>query len=159
MLAQRSTEGNWYCDTHGALPGQALRKLVGMGTDSERLELLGEAARLLRGLPAEAFPRREAAWLLTTAWNRGCHHAKFGRCGEARALMEAALALLPACPELQPRQEVRLPNFACMLYRGFSTLHGMPGFTLHHGRHHCSQFFCSCRSSTRSLPALWRMNE
>lgn len=101
-----SAEGNQLCAT---LPVQALRKLVGMGTDSKRLQLLGDAARLLRGLPAGAFPRREAAWLLTTTWNRGCHHAKFGRHAEARALMEAALALLPACPELQPRQEVRLP--------------------------------------------------
>lgn len=79
---------------------------MGLGSDAEKLELLGEAAELLQGLPARAFPCREAAWLLTTAWNRGCHHAKFGRPAEARAMMAAALALLPACPELQPRQEV-----------------------------------------------------
>ena len=52
------------------------------------------------------FPCCEAAWLLTTAWNRGCHHAKFGRLPEARRMMTAALTLLPACPELQPRREV-----------------------------------------------------
>ena len=145
MLGQQCAEGNEHVETHGALPVQALRKLVGMGTDNERLELLGEAARLLQGLPAGAFPRREAAWLLTTAWYRGCHHAKFGRSAAARALMEAALALLPACPELQPRQEVHLP---CRVFWKFS-LH------LEEGLFGKACRVCTRRSSARSLPALW----
>ena len=87
---------------------QTLRPLVGLSSDAQKLALLRDVARLAADAPSGAFPRSEAAWLAITAWNRGCHHARFCRVAEARPFMEAALALLPACPDLQQQHgEVR----------------------------------------------------
>ncbi len=77
-----------------------------LGSDAEKLSLLQDARKLLSSLQPGAYPRRELAWLLTTAWNRGCHHAKYRRLPEAQQFMEAALSLVEFCPEYQARQEV-----------------------------------------------------
>ena len=82
-------------------------------SDADRLQLLGEAAGLLSAAPPGAYPAQvggeavwlsgepcrraaltsalrlppacpqELRWLVTTAWNRGATHARFGRGTEA----------------------------------------------------------------------------
>lgn len=47
---------------------------------------------------------RELQWLVSTCWNRGCHHATFERPNEAVGFMEVALQLLQFCPELHDRK-------------------------------------------------------
>ena len=95
---------------------QTLRQLVGLSSNAQNLALLREVGGLVTEAPSEAFPRREAAWLATTAWNRGVHHAKFHRLTDACAFMEVALALLPACPDIQQQHgEVRSSIFICHL--------------------------------------------
>ena len=47
---------------------------------------------------------RELQWLVSTCWNRGCHHATFERHDQAVGFMEVALQLLKFSPELQDRQ-------------------------------------------------------
>lgn len=58
--------------------------------------------------PQGAYPPREAAWLVTSAWNRGCLHVRYSRHAEAVRFMHAALGLLRAghCPELEAAQQV-----------------------------------------------------
>ncbi len=87
---------------------QTLRQLVDLSSDAEKLALLRDVAGLAAAAPSGGIPPSEATWLAITAWNRGCHHARFCRPAEARAFMEVALALLPACPDLQQQHgEVR----------------------------------------------------
>jgi len=77
-----------------------------LSSDAEKLSLLQDTTKLLGGLQPDSYPRRELAWLLTTAWNRGCHHAKYKRLREAQQFMEAALTLVDFCLNYQSRKEV-----------------------------------------------------
>lgn len=84
-----------------------LRRIVCLSNcDSEKLGLYRDAAALLQDAPPGAFPPREAAWLVTTCFNRGCQHAKFFRFTQASDFMRAAMDLLPFAPEMQVKQEV-----------------------------------------------------
>ena len=85
---------------------QTIRSVMELSSDAEKLSLLVDIRNLLSSLQPGAYPRRELAWLLTTAWNRGCHHAKYRRLQEAQQFMEAALSLVDFCPDYQARQEV-----------------------------------------------------
>ena len=75
-------------------------------SDAEKLSLLQDVRTLLGNQQPGMYPRRELAWLLTSAWNRGCHHAKYRRLREAQQFMEAALSLVEFCPEYQSREQV-----------------------------------------------------
>lgn len=77
-----------------------------LSSDAEKLSLILDTRKVLSSLQPGIYPRRELAWLLTTTWNRGCHHAKYRRLQEAQQFMEAALSLVGFCPEFQARQEV-----------------------------------------------------
>lgn len=65
-------------------------------TDCDRLTILRDAASLLAAAPAGAFPPLEARYLITTAWNRGATHSKFGRMGDAEAFMGMAMRMVRA---------------------------------------------------------------
>ncbi|PRW59549.1 MFS general substrate transporter [Chlorella sorokiniana] len=63
-------------------------------SDADRLQLLGEAAGLLGAAPPGAYPAQELRWLVTTSWNRGAVHARFGRAAEAGSYQRWAAAAL-----------------------------------------------------------------
>ncbi|KAI7839840.1 hypothetical protein COHA_006425 [Chlorella ohadii] len=69
-------------------------------SDADRLQLLGEAAGLLGAAPLGAYPAQELRWLVTTSWNRGAVHARFGRAAEAGAYQRWAAAALQHDPGL-----------------------------------------------------------
>ena len=48
------------------------------------------------------------SWLISTAWNQGCRHAKFLRHAKALSFMAAALGLMDLCEEFKDRKEVHL---------------------------------------------------
>ncbi len=75
-------------------------------SDAEKLSLLQDVRKVLGSQQPGVYPRRELAWLLTSTWNRGCHHAKYRRLREAQQFMEAALSLVEFCPQYQSREEV-----------------------------------------------------
>lgn len=49
---------------------------------------------MLKGLPEGAFPPLELEWLAAAAWNRGCHHERFGREAAAKDFVRATRELL-----------------------------------------------------------------
>ena len=49
---------------------------------------------VLKGLPEGAFPPLELEWLAAAAWNRGCHHERFGREAAAKDFVRATRELL-----------------------------------------------------------------
>ena len=88
---------------------QTLRRIICLSNnDAEKLTLYSDAQALLADIPASSFPAREVAWLVTTCFNRGCQHAKFCRYDTAQSFMRAAIDLLPHCPELGGKREVKL---------------------------------------------------
>lgn len=67
-------------------------------------------AVLLFQLPVAAhWSSRELQWLVSTCWNRGCHHIAFERPDQAVPFLKIALRLLDSCLELQHRK-VRCPS-------------------------------------------------
>ena len=55
-------------------------------------------------------------WLISTAWNRGCRHAKFLRNAQALPFMTATLALMDHYEEYKDRKEVKnLPCYTIVL--------------------------------------------
>lgn len=87
-----------------------------LSSDAEKLSLLQDTTKLLGGLQPDSYPCRELAWLLTTAWNRGCHHAKYKRLREAQQFMEAALKLIDFCANYQSRKQV-CPSLLRLIFR------------------------------------------
>lgn len=86
---------------------QVLRRILCLSnSDEEKLGLYCDARTLLKDAPAGRYPPQEAAWLVTTCFNRGCQHAKFCRFATASDFMHAALGLLPFCQELSAKREV-----------------------------------------------------
>ena len=56
------------------------------------------------------------SWLISTAWNRGCKHARFLRSAQAMSFMAAALALVDHCEDYKDRKEVQvLPGYTTVL--------------------------------------------
>ena len=51
---------------------------------------------------------REMSWLISTAWNRGCKHARFLRNVPALSFMAAALALMDQCNDYKDRKQVQV---------------------------------------------------
>ncbi|EFN50881.1 hypothetical protein CHLNCDRAFT_141680 [Chlorella variabilis] len=91
-----------------AAAAAALRRLVELSPgDDERLELLGEAAGLLSAAPPGAYPPQELRWLVTTAWNRGAVHARFGRPAEAGQYQRWAASALRHSAELAGEYQAR----------------------------------------------------
>lgn len=66
--------------------------------------------RRSRWLSADCSICRELQWLVSTCWNRGCHHATFERPDTAVAFMEVGLQLLEFCPELLDRKVRAVPH-------------------------------------------------
>ncbi len=48
------------------------------------------------------------SWLISTAWNRGCKHARFLRSAQALSFMAAALALMHYSEDYKDRKEVHI---------------------------------------------------
>jgi len=92
---------------------QTKRKLVELcGQDDERLSVFAEAATVIKGMPSGAYPPLELEWLAVSAWNRGCHHERFGRNEAARSFMRAAQELMQHCTVKRVQMEVW--NALCM---------------------------------------------
>ena len=62
---------------------------------------------MLKGLPEGAFPPLELEWLAAAAWNRGCHHERFGREAAAKDFVRATRELLRHSPVKAGRLLVR----------------------------------------------------
>lgn len=56
--------------------------------------MFADADALLKGLPDGTFPPLELEWLVVSAWNRGCHHERFGRAAAAKDFKNAARDLV-----------------------------------------------------------------
>ncbi|KAK9845464.1 hypothetical protein WJX81_007142 [Elliptochloris bilobata] len=70
---------------------QTMRRLTELcGRDEDKLSMFRDAAALLKALPERAFPPLELEWLAASAWNRSCHHKRFGREAAAHDFMRAA---------------------------------------------------------------------
>ena len=71
----------------------------------------------VKGLPDGAFPPLELEWLAAAAWNRGCHHERFGREAAAKDFVRATRELLQHSDVKSGRLLVRLRVLpaACML--------------------------------------------
>lgn len=63
-------------------------------TDADRLRVLHDAAAIVAASPQDSYPSVEARWLVTSAWNRGATHAKFGRAEEAEEFMGLAMKMV-----------------------------------------------------------------
>ena len=90
-----------------------MRKLVELcGQEDERLSVFAEATTVIRGMPSGAYPPLELEWLAVSAWNRGCHHERFGRDEAARSFMRAAQELMQHCTVKRAQMEVCI----CIMY-------------------------------------------
>lgn len=119
---------------------QSLRALLGLcPSDEARLELLGEAAGLLRGAAPGAFPPHELRWLVTAAWNRGTVHARFGRAREARSFMGWAAAALAHDAGLRGQYEVGAGAWGVLVPAGSG------------GRHACMRACVTLPATARRL--------
>lgn len=65
-----------------------------------------DAAELLKDQPEGTFPELELEWLAVAAWNRACHHGRFGRSAAARSFMQAAQQLVRHRAAKEGRLEV-----------------------------------------------------
>ena len=66
-----------------------------------------------QGLPEGAFPPLELEWLAAAAWNRGCHHERFGREAAAKEFVRATRELVRHSPMESGRLQVRIYSVAC----------------------------------------------
>jgi hypothetical protein len=85
---------------------QILRGVILLtSSDADKLVLYKEAKDILVGIQRSDYPQLEIDWLVSTAWNRGCHHANLRRVPEASGYMQAALDLVnysQACESKRP---------------------------------------------------------
>ena len=78
-------------------------------SDSARLALLQKAKDIILTVPQDqSYPTKEITWLVTQAWNRGCHAVKFSRYTDAVSYMDAAVSLLRFCPDLEQCSQVSM---------------------------------------------------
>lgn len=69
---------------------------------------LQQMCYVLKGLPEGAFPPLELEWLAAAAWNRGCHHERFGRQAAAKDFVRATRELVRHSPMKSERLQVRV---------------------------------------------------
>lgn len=55
----------------------------------------------------QCLPLQELRWLVTTAWNRGAVHARFGRTAEAEQYQRWAAGALQYQPQLEEQYQVQ----------------------------------------------------
>lgn len=70
------------------------RAAAAAGTPEKLSELYASAATHL-SLLSETYPPDEAAWIVTTAFNRGVHHHRMFRFSKAQSMFEMARSILP----------------------------------------------------------------
>ncbi|KAH9535695.1 hypothetical protein CY35_17G066900 [Sphagnum magellanicum] len=82
----------------------------------EALSLYRQANQILLGLSShDKYPRNEAQWLFTSAWNRARIHVKFLRFSEAEEWMGMGLELLKHVPSLELHRAAMMESLSALL--------------------------------------------